>query len=231
MAPFELLARLDEMYAEGAISDDTRRHLRDRLTFMDVEARQTWQWIDATVDRCQTVAAEVEPAPDTVAIFWVRTAGTLIDLRGRLGATVADWTKMAAGRAGVLAHVAPLAGVVDALNDARAALADDEAFYLEYRRHVECHPLQDRYRLKIRKGRLDDKVSSRILGRSVTHAESERMLGGILRRHGINETWIAIELARRLAPKLAAVRERARPIYAPPVVRSGQGGQGGRGLP
>ncbi|MDX2093698.1 MAG: hypothetical protein SFX73_38020 [Kofleriaceae bacterium] len=104
----------------------------------------------------------------------------------------------------------------DALDAAVGVLTEPEAHYLAYRRHVECHPRQDGYRLQMvgkQRDQLKDQVPSQVLGRSVSHQDSERMLRTVLLQHGIDESKIGPAIAPRLVEPMRRVLAAAVPLY------------------
>lgn len=210
---------IDDLYRRGVISrkptDEERALFNDLHAYGDVESHQRMQWIASAVSLARRVARE--SSPEETALFWVRACGVVVDLRAEHAASVAKlrvglqhlFTDPAA--APLVSKYETLARAFDAAVD---VLADDEKIYLEYRRHVECHPLQSGYRVRRgKKGAIVQEVKSNLLGRNLPHQESQEMLRRVLLRHAIDEPAIARHFAARLEPRLSAIEVAARPLY------------------
>ena len=93
---------------------------------------------------------------------------------------------------------------VDVVRRLRAAFTDDDLIYLQYRRHVECHPTQDGYEQGF-SGDQPLTVKSRFAAEK-TRAEVDAQLTRVMRRIGpLNEYDYVRKLAARALPFLGYV--------------------------
>ena len=108
--------------------------------------------------------------------------------------------------------------IIECIDAMYAAFNEDELAYLEYRRHVECHPLQDGYKMKVSDGKIIDRTR-KLTRRLWTHEEEDAALRRVFRRYGRifaagpDETPIAREFAARLTPILDRLGPALVPIF------------------
>lgn len=183
----------------------------DQALYADVQAGQEMQWIRSAVHYAVRVAAG-DATPADVSLFWIRVGGVFLDVRAKHQASL-DFLRRTYGDDIVRAPaVAPFQALLDAISAVAAVLTEDELYYLEYRRHVECHPRQTAYRARLHKDGSLKEVQSKALGEARTQAESEDTLRRVLTRFGHDETRAAVEIATRLVVFLRAVEAAARPL-------------------
>jgi hypothetical protein len=121
------------------LAPDDQRRLR-----AEIEAnagvlvpQQMLQWVGATLAVTERLAAEADPDAAVASVFWIRLYGTLKDLAEVLSRHEMLTRAFAAPDS---PDGAVLEGVMSLLAQLRAELSEEELVYLQYRRHVECHP-------------------------------------------------------------------------------------------
>jgi hypothetical protein len=91
--------------------------------------------------------------PEVVSVFWTTSYGVMLDVRElvvRHRATLTssdEWVLRAFGLS--TSTVSQMDGILKCIDAMYAAFNEDELAYLGYRRHVECHPLQDGYEMRV----------------------------------------------------------------------------------
>lgn len=153
-----------------------------------------YQWAQSAA-RCAKQIVRTRGASEAWnALYWVRTYAVLTEMRKRSE----DMTKSLSDTA----HEA----VVTAIEAIRTCFSEDELLYLEYRRHVECHLVQDGYRLQLdEEGKVIELRRRKLVGRDVTHDDTIAAIKRTLRR-GKSEHRIVVDFATRT---LAALQKLA----------------------
>jgi hypothetical protein len=150
---------------------ERRRRLReiDRRTF--VQSRQRMGWL---VDAARVSKLVADGNTDLAPVFWIRLCGILNELYDKLlkNHTLA-----------VLTGAKPYSDIVEflgAIESLAASFSDDERIYIQYRRDVECHPVQDNHasdgfnhKLLAKEARIGLEEFRAAVGRVVARAPSE----------------------------------------------------------
>jgi hypothetical protein len=213
-------------------SEDRRRILEDiQKNGGDIWAGQFLGWLGDAARVTEAVAAMASQAlrhADTIAVFWIRTYGVLTDVRRAMerqrGTLVQlDGDLMPYARR---TYLEPLNRIIELIEDIRAAFDTDELLWLEYRRNVECHPWQDKYRLRTKRdGSLDDERHHELLqGRRVVE-DTQAALSRVVRRYNIDEDGIAIDFAKRIAAPLRELSNFAHRWNSRPIGHRDDGGR------
>jgi hypothetical protein len=79
--------------------------------------------------------------------------------------------------------VAAVQRQIEAIEAVRAVFTDDEAVYLQYRRHVECHPYQDAYNVKLDSRGVTGDVKHHLIEKTLTVEENDEFIGRVFRRY------------------------------------------------
>ena len=166
------------------------RILADIARHDSVMDKQIAGWIDSALRTATSVAAG---NTDLITAFWIRVYGVLTDVRRVLEEQLASIEKVGANRE-------PTAAVLAELMSMPSAFTEDELIYLGYRRHVECHPLQNGYRLLTRDG-IREKITHRASGTEQSPEETDAAIVRVLRQHD-SEDAIARNFASRLVDPL-----------------------------
>lgn len=206
-------AVFDELRRRGMLQKEpTEEHLDllgDMAIYGDIQPAQDLQWIREACGYAEKVAGGAASRAER-SLFWIRTAGVLLDIGGHYRASL-ELTSAAFGELPDVLAIRLTQTLVDAIRALAEALPEDELRYLEYRRHCECHPRQSAYRARLNKDGSIKPVSSKISGSRPQH-ESEDVLRGVLLRYGVDETRIAIEVAKRVLEPLRKVEAAAGPL-------------------
>jgi hypothetical protein len=172
-----------------------------------VKIVQITQWSAEAMDYIEEVAAG-NLRREIVTAFWIRSYGVLHDIRRQvqvLCETLTTTDPRLLDQLGLgTVDVKLFNEVIASIDNMRAAFDEDELSYFEYRRHVECHPLQHAYTLKVQNGAIKTRFS-KFTGREWTYEEEDAAQRRVIRRHssppGIpNEPAIALDFAQRLRP-------------------------------
>lgn len=197
---------------------EERRYFQDVVRNANTLGPQCADWIRDFGRITRMVAAGDR---NVIPIFWIRAYGILADIAEMVDDSLKVMNEQLAllrrGAADlpstVLAEeLGAVTRVRRAIKAIAAAFNDDELAYLQYRRHVECHPLQNAYRLQLKREELRDTVHHRLLGRVMTVDETEAVFIRLLRKYKLNEDNIAIDFAGR-ALNLIAELEAAAPAW------------------
>jgi len=207
-------ALFDELRALGALTREPTEAELDRhgdgILYADVEAKQDLQWIRSALHYAERTGTDAA-TPSERALFWIRVGGVLLDIRktydGMMRQGEETWGDVSESRVHTM-----MQALLNAIDDLAGQLEEDELFYLEYRRHVECHPRQSAYRARLRKAGALGPVKSKALGAKYEQGEGEDMLHRVLQRYGIDEDAIAMDFAQRLLQPLRAVETAALPL-------------------
>jgi hypothetical protein len=149
------------------------------------------------------------------AIFVMRLAGILIDLRGRFSAPT-DLTPEQTAKGGFAAEHREECRTkpVDAIAALYARLTEDELLWLELRRHEQGHPFLEGYRPKADDGPRWDQWKSKILN------DRTLPLGEVMDRCAALETacggftGVAMSIAQKTFQQVGAVKLTMIPLMA-----------------
>jgi hypothetical protein len=149
------------------------------------------------------------------AIFVLRLAGILIDLRGRFpGPTDLTPQEIAAGGFAAEHREQCRMKLVNAIAALRARLTEDELLWLELRRHEQGHPSLNGYMPKLDDGPRWDRWTSKILdGRELS-------IGEVVDRCAVLESTyggfdgVAVFIARKVFQHVGAVQLATIPLMA-----------------
>ena len=177
--------------------------VRDRADLMQP---QIANWLSDAVRVTEMVA---KGNTDIIPVFWIRMYGILADITDEITRQLDFATSMNVPRR----KVSLLKGAIDVL---AKTFTEDELIYLQYRRHVECHPLQDSYRLKLTGGGLQDSVFLRLPGKKTTVVFTTETIRSVLQRYGVAEHLIALDFAKRSLVPLSNVQKISISWFGPP---------------
>jgi len=202
---------------------DKARFLRAKEGYGNIAAQQIFQWT-SRAKRSTTSVASGELHPDVVAVFWISVYGVMTDVREHFvqqRETLASTDEAILRTFGLTKSItSDLDRIIDTIDATCSAFSEDELAYIEYRRHVECHPLQRSYEITVRDGAIIDRPR-KLTKRSWTYEEEDAALRRVIRaygrRHirGLDEAAIAQVFARRLVPLVKRVDETVEPICRP----------------
>ncbi|MFN0118180.1 MAG: hypothetical protein ACKVQC_07835 [Elusimicrobiota bacterium] len=153
---------------------------------------------------------------EVIPIFWITIYGLLSDFadfieeHAEFMAKHPDRVK----KAGL--KIDELAPVQASLKNLLKVFDYDELIYLQYRRHVECHPLQSAYRLRVRDGRLVDQVNHRLIKSVATVDETNAAIERVLLKFKIDENKIAENFAKRSLIAVGILKSDALPVFGLP---------------
>ena len=175
--------------AGNALSADEREELKaDILRHGNIMGPQIRNWIR---DAGHITGLVANGESDLVPVFWIRLYGILNDV-AEIVARQAEFLESMGKEAPECSRME------EAIDGLAKVFTDDELVYLQYRRHVECHPLQTAYRLDLTSKGLKDRVAQRLASKpSMTVAETDAAIDRVLTKFGIRETEIAIDFAKR----------------------------------
>jgi hypothetical protein len=174
----------------------------------DRQARSMGLWVVETCGLANDAAKEA--LNDwAVAMFWVRLYGLLHDLRsywsGVLERTpkddmvAADLDEVREQAMFALTQVREMVAAIDEVN---ATLTESERIFIEQRRHFECHPILDDYRVRRTPDGVRDDRKPRLLGgerRSLD--EHDDAILEVLGNHAGHKQ-VAREIALKIQPAL-----------------------------
>jgi hypothetical protein len=121
---------------------ERRRRMSESSRNIRIHSRQAMNWL---VDAARLAKLVAEGNENLAPVFWIRLYGILHEMHERLSAS----------NASVVRHgITPNPSIVDflvAVDKVASIFSDDERLYIQYRRDVECHPLQLNYELQVKK--------------------------------------------------------------------------------
>jgi hypothetical protein len=210
--------------SKKVLSDaDKGRFLRARKGFGDIAAQQILEWT-SRAKRCTALVASGDLHPDVIAVFWISIYGLMTDVREHVvkQRETLKGTDEATLRAFGLSKLiaSNFDGIVDRIDAFYSTFSEDELAYVEYRRHVECHPLQHGYEIAVRDGAIIDRPR-KLTKRSWTYEDEDAALRRVIRKHGRihmtgpDEAPIAQVFAQRLRPLVERVEEALGPMFRP----------------
>lgn len=175
----------------------------------DLFAQQLAQWVGNTAWCADQLVEPSTACQSVAALFWIRLYGTLCDVRKALRRHQALHSDAGVPEDHLLAAAA---GALDAITD---NLTQEELLYIDYRRQVECHPVQDAYRLQLRNdGHLRDERRSSIAG-EVPLDDAYRIARDIERRFNFDAVAVAAFFATRVKAYLDRAVESVHAYCAP----------------
>jgi len=184
------------------LADEEReRYIQD--VRIQVSARQMANWI-ADTRRITEMVARGEY--DVVPVFWIRIYGVLADIGDCIAKQVESLEKDPQMFARLRLFIGQVRLVEASLSRVRKVFTADELIYLQYLRHVHSHPVQDSYRIRIRKAKFKDRVTHKLLGEQLTVEETNSTISRVLRRYRVQEDLIAQDFAVRVLPSLENFR-------------------------
>lgn len=200
---------------------DRERFLRAKRGYEDIPAYQITQWVSRTRYYTHLVAAG-NVRPEIVSVFWTGVYGVMVDVRRHvddLRATLISLNEPVLKRFGLDAsQIRYLDAIVESIDRLHGAFDQDELEYLEYRRHVECHPLQHAYEITVRNGAIIDRTR-KLTNRAWSFEDEDAAVRRVLRKHGRmfpsgpDETPIARVFAERVDQLLPPLEESLCPIF------------------
>ncbi len=139
-------------------------------------------------------------AVEALPVFWIRLYGVLKDIADLIELTMDHFDPSCAFP---LARLGPDASALHRAIEALAAVyTADELLYIEYRRHLECHPLQ-RYRSQRSKLRSSTRTLSAVAaGQALTIDGAAAVSSELLSNLASSEAQIGAEFARRAVAHL-----------------------------
>ena len=154
---------------------------------------------------------------DMIPVFWTRIYGVLTDIADQIDKSIAFIKDMGALRPSNR-DAAAAVRMRSAIDELAAVFTDDELVYLQYRRHVECHPTQNHYRIRVTSKGLDDQVHHRLLDATMSVEDTDAAILRVLKKQNINENLIAIDFATRAAQRFTHL-ETLTPDWCGPLPR------------
>ncbi len=159
---------------------------------------QVIAWIQ---DSCRVAELAAAGAAEVLPLFWIRIYGVLTE--------VADFIELTTDQVDD-SCVFPLArlgsdngAARDVMAALRAVYTKGELLYIEYRRHLETHPLHSRYRARRAGSRSTTLVPSALVGGvPVTVEAAEAAFSQLRVKYGWDEERIGMEFAARAASLL-----------------------------
>jgi hypothetical protein len=135
---------------------ERQRRIQEIATKSSVQSTQRRQWVaDATAIGKDVAHGNTRLAP----IFWIRLYGILHDLHKQTTSLQDAVTAIGASPSG------SLGSMLSSIEDLGRLFSQDELAYIQYRRDVECHPVQEHYELSIAKnGAIRESLTLKLLG-------------------------------------------------------------------
>jgi hypothetical protein len=178
---------------EGRTREEHARWVDEVLRDTSIGVTQLESWLRSLVETAASISLQgmrVDPAQ--VAVFWIRLYGALREIRARFRRGVEQASPEWKVRYETI--LAQMEAVAE-------ALSQDEKVYLDYRRQVECHPLQRAFAPMGEHGGERIAVDVKLLGIEMPiddwTAAVKRVLIG-----GTTEHTIGVMMASRLHPQL-----------------------------
>ncbi len=131
------------------------RRIREIAINADIRTEQRMNWIS---DAARVARAVSEGNTDLAPVFWIRLYGILHEIYDsvrELHDAALDFGARPDVRAVTL---------LDEIKRLASLFSDDELLYIQYRRDVECHPVQNAYELRFdKKGDAVESVNQKLL--------------------------------------------------------------------
>jgi hypothetical protein len=176
--------------------DQRSRLFKDIQETARVVGPQTAQWLREAIRAATGVA---NGNRDLIPVFWIRTYGIMHDIRDKVVSQIEFGESVGAPPVTQL----PVRNAIDNLI---AEFSDDELVYVQYRRHVECHPYQNSYKIRISQRGLKESVSHHLIDKQMTVTETTDTIRRVLNPPEVDEERIAFTFAKRAVPLLENVR-------------------------
>lgn len=182
--------------------EDRQRAIRDAQRYAPIVCQQLNNWI---IDAARVTSCVANGNTSWGPLFWIRLYGVLFDITNYILEQVDFLNQLGAPTSDELTDL------MNVLHDIRGHFTTDEGIFLQYRRHVECHPTQDAYRLlgRHKKG-LRTEVRHHLIGEGLSVEETEEAIKRVLRDHNVDEKLLAQEFARRIEQSMSKLREASR---------------------
>ena len=206
-------ARSPTFVGSSPLCDDEIRYLNERDRHREQDVRLECQWVENFAQYAEALAREgTAAAPAYGALFWLRLYGVTSELlpkRSSFFRSIGVDPASQVARPG-----SPLAFALETFRGMvtlRKVFTDDELIYADYRRHVEAHPTQGAYSVRLSKKRaiLERHGIPALNGREFTVAELNQAIERVLHAHR-SEHAIAVAFARRAVSSLPALFVAAR---------------------
>jgi hypothetical protein len=185
---------------------ERRRRIRESLLNINIHSRQELDWL---VDAARVSKLVAEGNADLAPVFWIRLYGILHEIYERLFASNTFAVQNGA------TPTASIAEFLGAIEQVASLFSDDERIYIQYRRDVECHPLQLNYEFQVNKsGGTRERFHHKLLAKTVPvsleefSSATKRVLATV--RHEID---LARVFAGRCWLALAGLRRKGARIY------------------
>jgi len=185
--------------------DEHIRFLTDAKKQSNIIGPQLADWLAHSVRVTKAVASG---NTELIPVFWIRVYGILADIRDKL----VRHLELAPSAGESTAIMQPVQSAISALAD---VFSEDELIYLQYRRHVECHPLQEHYSLKLTETGLKDSIFQRIPKNKMTITATMQAVDRILVRYKFSEDSIAHDFAARSVEQLQHIQTTSIPWCGP----------------
>ena len=185
---------------------ERRRRMAESVTSADVHSPQELSWL---IDTARVAKLVAKGNADLSPVFWIRLYGVLNEMYGRLAASHESSLRIGAN---------PHLGIVRFLEEVSvlyAHFSDDELLYIQYRRDVECHPLQFNYERTVnKKGSARGSFKHKIFQKDapVTLEDFSAAIKRVL-SSAPNEVVLAQSFADRCWSTLETLQEKGRYIY------------------
>jgi hypothetical protein len=193
-------------------ADEKARLFSDILRNSRIIGHQMADWIRDTARVTQLVA---NSNTDLIPIFWIRLYGVLADVADQID-KVCDNPEHARQILATHEFAAALR-VRNAITNIASVFNEDELVYLQYRRHVECHPLQNAYRIRVAGKAFQDSVHHRLLDKAMTVEDSDAACVRLFAKHGLSESRVAINFAQRVLQAVLELQLAAPAWFGLPV--------------
>jgi hypothetical protein len=192
-------------------AEEEARLLRDIDFAVCVEPTQLCNW----ADNAAWVTAQVAGGNmDLAALYWIRVFGLMDEVRGEMAESLANRDRAKAEGVDLTRSWASRVwdakeAVVRAVDGLKALFSEDELRYFQYRRDTESHPVQDHYRVQVRKNGLTD-VGAKLLGGERLSVEETRAAHRRVIQAYPSEVAIAVAWAQRSVTHVEAVAKALR---------------------
>ena len=185
---------MEDLHVHDGVERARRPARCDESVERDTPQLQLLAWISPSSRITNLMASGVT---EVLPLFWIRLYGVLADIADFVELTMDDLDDRSCmfplARAG--SDTGPIRRTIAVL---KALYTNDELLYIEYRRHVECHPMQSKYRSRRQRSGLPGHVPSALLdGAQVTVAEAEAAFHRLHLRYEFDDDRIGVAFARK----------------------------------
>jgi hypothetical protein len=185
---------------------ERRRRLLETSRNSTIHSRQELNWL-ADASRVAKLVADGQT--DLAPVFWIRLYGVLHEIFQRLSDSAASLTQHGVKPPQVISDF------MAAVDKVGSLFSDDELLYIQYRRDVECHPVQLNYEFRVKKdGGTREAFDHKVLAKKVPvslhdfMAATRRVLAT-----APNEVALAQRFADRCWLALAGLKRKGARIY------------------